>query len=183
MSDTVLVAIITGFCAVIGQWLISHQQATKRKIDDAVRDAKIDDRLQGIEKRLDEHNNYASKFSEIQTDIAVIKNDIKKGTQHVNIKQENSDSWTTVTKSNNNTVSSTYQFCILGAYRNGGYEDFAPDGTRLYYCKIYSDNTYGGLVFDGVPCYYNGQYGLWDKVSGTFKANSGSGTFSGPSNS
>ena len=29
------------------------------------------------EKRLDEHNNYASKFGEIQTDIAVIKNDIK----------------------------------------------------------------------------------------------------------
>ena len=77
MSDAVTVAIITGVCAVIGQWLISHQQTTKRKIDDAVRDAKIDDRLQGIEKRLDEHNNYASKFSEIQTDIAVIKNDIK----------------------------------------------------------------------------------------------------------
>lgn len=77
MSDTVLVAIITGLCAVIGQWLISRQQATKRKVDDAVRDAKIDDRLQGIEKRLDEHNNYASKFGEIQTDIAVIKNDIK----------------------------------------------------------------------------------------------------------
>ncbi len=77
MSDAVMVAIITGICAVIGQWLISRQQTTKRKIDDAVRDAKIDDRLQGIEKRLDEHNNYASKFSEIQTDIAVIKNDIK----------------------------------------------------------------------------------------------------------
>ena len=77
MSDPVMVAIITGVCAVIGQWLISRQQTTKRKIDDAVRDAKIDDRLQGIEKRLDEHNNYASKFSEIQTDIAVIKNDIK----------------------------------------------------------------------------------------------------------
>ena len=77
MSDAVMVAIITGVCAVIGQWLISRQQTTKRRIDDAVRDAKIDDRLQGIEKRLDEHNNYASKFSEIQTDIAVIKNDIK----------------------------------------------------------------------------------------------------------
>ena len=113
----------------------------------------------------------------------LIKNDIMKGSQHISVKQENSESWTTATKSNNNTVSSNYLFCILGAYRNGGYEDLAPNGTRLYYCKIYSDNTYGGLVFDGVPCYYNGQYGLWDKVSGTFKANSGSGTISGPSNS
>lgn len=77
MSDAVIVAIITGACAVIGQWLISRQQTTKQKIDNAVRDAKLDDRLAGVEKRLDEHNNYASRFTEIQTDIAVIKNDIK----------------------------------------------------------------------------------------------------------
>ena len=77
MSETVLVAIITGICAVFGQWLITRQQAAKRRIDEAVRDAKLDDRLAGVERRLDEHNNYASKYSEIQTDIAVIKNDIK----------------------------------------------------------------------------------------------------------
>lgn len=77
MSDTVLVAIITGICAVFGQWLITRKQTAKRRIDEAVRDAKLDDRLAGVERRLDEHNNYASKFSEIQTDIAVIKNDIK----------------------------------------------------------------------------------------------------------
>ena len=77
MSETIVVAIITGICAVFGQWLITRQQAAKRRIDEAVRDAKLDDRLAGVERRLDEHNNYASKFSEIQTDIAVIKNDIK----------------------------------------------------------------------------------------------------------
>lgn len=77
MSETIWVAVITGVCAVIGQWIISHNANQKRKVDDAVRDAKVDDRLQGIEKRLDEHNNYAAKFGEIQTDIAVIKNDIK----------------------------------------------------------------------------------------------------------
>ncbi len=77
MSESVIVAIIAGACAVLGQWLITRQQAAKRRIDEAVRDAKLDDRLAGVERRLDEHNNYASKFSEIQTDIAVIKNDIK----------------------------------------------------------------------------------------------------------
>jgi hypothetical protein len=46
-------------------------------MDDAVRDARLDDRLAGVEKRLDEHNGYAKKFAEISTDIAVIKNDIK----------------------------------------------------------------------------------------------------------
>jgi hypothetical protein len=77
MSEAVLIAIITGVCAVLGQWLISRQQTTKRKVDDAVRDAKLDDRLAGVEKRLDEHNRYAARFAEVQTDIAVIKNDIK----------------------------------------------------------------------------------------------------------
>ena len=77
VSDIVLVAIITGVCSVFGQWLISHNAAQKRKTDDAVRDARLDDRLAGVEKRLDEHNKYAQKFGEIQTDIAVIKNDIK----------------------------------------------------------------------------------------------------------
>ena len=77
MSESIIVAIITGVFAVIGQLLISRNQASKRKVDDAVRAAKLDDRLAGIEKRLDEHNNYAAKFTEVSTDIAVIKNDIK----------------------------------------------------------------------------------------------------------
>ena len=77
MSDIVIVAIITGICSVIGQWIISHNTNEKRKIEDAVRDARLDDRLVGVEKRLDAHNKYAQKFGEIQTDIAVIKNDIK----------------------------------------------------------------------------------------------------------
>ena len=77
MDNTILVALITGICAVIGQWLISRQSVKQKKTADAVRDARLDDRLAGVEKRLDEHNRYAAKFAEIQTDIAVIKNDIK----------------------------------------------------------------------------------------------------------
>lgn len=77
MSDIVIVAIITGICSVIGQWLISHNANEKRKVDDAVRDAILEDRLKSVEKKLDEHNGYASRFGEIQTDIAVIKNDIQ----------------------------------------------------------------------------------------------------------
>ena len=77
MSETIVVAIITGICAVFGQWLITRQQTAKRRIDEAVRDAKLDDRLGRIEERLDSHNSYAEKFVEFGTDIAVIKNDIK----------------------------------------------------------------------------------------------------------
>ena len=77
MSDAVIVAIIAGLCSVIGQWLISHQANEKRKVDDAVRDARQEDRLSTIENQLRIHNSYAERFSEIQTDIAVIKNEIK----------------------------------------------------------------------------------------------------------
>lgn len=77
MSDAVIVAIITGVCAVFGQWLITRQQTAKRKIDDAVRDAKLEDRISALEHKIDIHNGYAEKFSAIGTDIAVIKNDIK----------------------------------------------------------------------------------------------------------
>lgn len=77
MSEGVLIALITGLCAVVGQWLISRSENEKRKVEDAVRDARLEDRLKSVEKKLDVHNGYAEKFSEIQTDIAVIRNDIK----------------------------------------------------------------------------------------------------------
>lgn len=77
MSDVVIVAIITGICSVVGQWLISRSQNEKRKIEEAVRDARLEDRLASVERKLDEHNGYASRFAAIGQDIAVIKNDIK----------------------------------------------------------------------------------------------------------
>jgi len=77
VSDVVIVALITGVCSVIGQWLISRSQNKNRKIEDAVRDARLEDRLKAVEHKLDVHNGYAEKFTEISTDIAVIKNDIK----------------------------------------------------------------------------------------------------------
>ena len=77
ISEAVLIALITGLCSVIGNWFISRSQSEKRKIEDAVRDARQEDRLSSIEKKLDIHNGYAERFAEIGTDIAVIKNDIK----------------------------------------------------------------------------------------------------------
>ena len=32
--------------------------------------------------------------------------------------------------------------------------------------KIYSDNSFGTLVADFEPCYYNGNFGFWDHVAG-----------------
>ena len=77
MNDIVIVAIITGICSVIGQWLISRAASAKLRVEDAIRDARQEDRLGRIEKQLSIHNSYAERFGEIQTDIAVIKNEIR----------------------------------------------------------------------------------------------------------
>ena len=66
MSDVIIVAIITGICSVIGQWLISRE-----------REIRLDERLKSVEKKLDEHNGYAKKFESIQIDIAKISTEIE----------------------------------------------------------------------------------------------------------
>ena len=66
MSDVIIVAIITGICSVVGQWLISRE-----------REVRLDERLKSVEKKLDEHNGYAKKFETIQIDIAKISTEIK----------------------------------------------------------------------------------------------------------
>ena len=77
MSEAIIIAIIAALGSVFGQWLISRKQSQDRAIAEAERETRLDMRLQGVEKRLDEHNNYASTIGGIQTDIAVIKNEIK----------------------------------------------------------------------------------------------------------
>lgn len=77
MSEGIIIAIITGLCAVLGQWLISRNQTKQSKSDERVRDARIEDHIQSMERKIDIHNGYAEKFAEIGTDIAVIKNDIQ----------------------------------------------------------------------------------------------------------
>jgi hypothetical protein len=76
MTEAVIVALITAVGAVIGQWLISRRQNEDRKTADAVRDARIEDRMVAVEKKLDIHNGYAEKLGEIQQDIAVIRTEI-----------------------------------------------------------------------------------------------------------
>lgn len=66
MSEVIIVAIITGVCSVVGQWLISRE-----------REIRLDERLKSVEKKLDEHNGYAKKFEDIQIEIAKISTEIK----------------------------------------------------------------------------------------------------------
>ena len=84
MSDVVLAALIGAAASIVVNLITLIGQNNKRKTDEAVKDERLENRLKNIEKKLETHNSYAEKLEgiqkdmgEIQTDIAVIKNDIK----------------------------------------------------------------------------------------------------------
>ena len=85
---TVLAAVISSVAAIVicvvnnraqNKKLMAEfaRQAADKETADAVRDAKLEMWMQSVDKKLDAHNGYAERFSEIGADIAVIKNDIK----------------------------------------------------------------------------------------------------------
>ena len=81
----VVAPVITGIFAIIGQAIISNRKAIEQDIKDAVRDQKTSDRLDRIEenqarqeKKLDEHNEYAKRFEEIEKSIVKIETKLAK---------------------------------------------------------------------------------------------------------
>lgn len=84
MSEGIWIALITGACAVIGNWFIYRSNRLKeeeiRKNETAERakaQQKLDDRLEHIEKKLDSHNGYAEKFTNTGTQITAMQKDIE----------------------------------------------------------------------------------------------------------
>lgn len=91
MSDAIIVALITGAFAIIGQWMLLRSDRKKRSDEDAEKEKKravaearkeeqMNARLNTIERTLEEnnrkldiHNGYADKMGEMQKDIAYIK--------------------------------------------------------------------------------------------------------------
>lgn len=81
MTESIAVAVITGVLAVFGTWVGNASLSRKKTRENAVREARRDqelkDRLDRLEKKVDEHNGYAKRFEEISKDIAVIKTEIE----------------------------------------------------------------------------------------------------------
>lgn len=73
MTEGIIVAIITGGCAVLGQLFIALLTRRKDEIKRAVLDERTDQRLQTIERKLDIHNGYAEKLGDIQADLAALR--------------------------------------------------------------------------------------------------------------
>lgn len=77
MSDAIIVALITAGASVICQMLISAKTKRDTETKQAVRDKEFEDRLESIERRLDQHNHYAEKLGEISIALTAIKKDIE----------------------------------------------------------------------------------------------------------
>lgn len=76
MTEGIIVAIITGLCAVAGQWLITRRGRAEDAAERARLDERTDQRLRRIEEKLDEHNHYAERIGSVQTDIAALRADV-----------------------------------------------------------------------------------------------------------
>lgn len=84
MSDVALAALFGAVASIIVNLITLIGQNNKRKTEEAVKDERLENRLKSIEHKLETHNRYAEKLEsikqdmgEIQTDIAVIKNEVK----------------------------------------------------------------------------------------------------------
>ena len=65
MTEAIIVALIAAVGSVVGQWLISRKASQDKAIAEAKRDERLEMRLKAVEEKLDMHNGYAEKFSEI----------------------------------------------------------------------------------------------------------------------
>ena len=81
MAENVVVALITGILAVLGTYVGNVTISRKKTREDAIRDARreqnLADRLDRLEKKVDEHNGWGERFGEIRKDIAIIKTEIE----------------------------------------------------------------------------------------------------------
>ena len=84
ITESIIVAIISGLFAIAGVIISNLASNKKNAIEQAKRDTQLNDTIQELSKRVDSHNGYAEKFAKstesillLQKDIEYIKNDIK----------------------------------------------------------------------------------------------------------
>lgn len=69
MSEAIIVAIITASGAVLGQLIITSASKKRSVVEESKREQRLNDRLETIEHKLDEHNGYAKKIGQIERSL------------------------------------------------------------------------------------------------------------------
>lgn len=74
---SVIIGILGGILGILNQLSNLRKQQEEQVKAQAIRDTKLDDKLEQIDQRLTEHNNYASMFADVKESIIEMRNDIK----------------------------------------------------------------------------------------------------------
>lgn len=77
MSDTVIVALITGSVTLTVNLLANWSARKKEAVERAKRDQKLDDQIKELDAKVTSHNAYAEKFAAMTTAIINIQKDIE----------------------------------------------------------------------------------------------------------
>lgn len=77
MSDTVIVAIITGGVTLTVNLLANWSARKKEAVERAKRDQEFKDKLDILEKKVDIHNSYGKKFGDVATAMVAMQKDIE----------------------------------------------------------------------------------------------------------
>jgi outer membrane murein-binding lipoprotein Lpp len=73
MDNSIIVAIITGTLTLTGTVIANYSMRKKDAIANAVRDQKIEDKLQALSDRVDAHNGVMDKVANIEKSIVRIE--------------------------------------------------------------------------------------------------------------
>lgn len=76
ITDSIIVAIITGLFATAGVIISNSASNKKNAIEQAKRDTQLDDSIKELSKRVDAHNGLSDKIVMNTEDIGLIKKDI-----------------------------------------------------------------------------------------------------------
>ena len=77
----IAVAVVTGVLAVVGAYAGNVAVSRKKSHEDALRDrereARQEERMKALERKIDEHNSYGKKIGDIQISIGKIEESLK----------------------------------------------------------------------------------------------------------
>lgn len=75
ITENIIVAIITGLFAFAGVIISNYATNKKMSIDQAKRDTRIEDKIQGLSDRVDAHNGMLDRITSIEK--AIVRIDTK----------------------------------------------------------------------------------------------------------
>lgn len=73
--ENIIVALIAGLSSVTGTAIAVKKQSQKDQIEAAKREQRQNDRIDVLEKKIDEHNKWGKKFGSCDKNIALMRKD------------------------------------------------------------------------------------------------------------